>query len=107
MTIVRFVAGRPAWGRRILGRAAAELLAETIPAVVEGALVHEDLNAERLLAAANTNEDAEFLRDQLAERALVAFVADGAILPRASGIDDRPMQDAVPFESPESLRVGL
>lgn len=106
-TVVRFVAGLPASGRRILGRAAASLLVETMPEVVERALVHENLHAERLLAAADTNEDAEVLRDLLTERGLVAFVADGAVLPRASGIDDRPMREAVPFESPESLRTTV
>src|SRR5690606_11418050 len=42
-------------------------------------------------------------------RGLVAFVADGAYLPRRSGVDDRPLpfEEAVSFRSPESLRVTL
>ena len=48
----------------------------------------------------------EALRDQLAERGLVAFVGDGAILPRRAGDSDLPLADgAVPFASPSSLRV--
>jgi predicted ABC-class ATPase len=48
------------------------------------------------------------LREQLKGRGLVAFVSDGSILPRESGISDRPMRDeVVPFQSPESLRVEL
>ncbi|RME97400.1 MAG: ATPase, partial [Chloroflexi bacterium] len=40
---------------------------------------------------------------------LVAFVANGAILPRRSGVDDRPLSGAgvVPFQSPANLQVEL
>lgn len=106
-TIVRFVAGLPASGRRILGRAAAQLLTETIPTVVERSLLHRNLNSEALAQAANTNEDAAALRAQLPGLGLLAFVANGAILPRASGVDDRPLQGAVPFQSPPSLETTL
>ncbi|PSN78285.1 ATPase, partial [filamentous cyanobacterium CCP4] len=45
---------------------------------------------------------------QLSAHNWVAFVADGAILPRRSGVDERPLQDqVVPFASPDSLRVTL
>ncbi len=104
----RFTVGLPAAGRRVLGREAAELLAEDVPAVVAASLVagaHDPALAWRHAAA---NEDADALRAQLDERGLVAFVADGAILPRRSGVDDRPLQDgAVAFESPPSLRVTI
>jgi predicted ABC-class ATPase len=55
------------------------------------------------------NEDAQALRAQLRPRGLVAFVADGAVLPRRSGVDEHPLQGrgVVPFESPASLRVTL
>jgi len=105
LTIVRFVAGLPASGRRILGRAAAELLTETVPAVVDKALQYENLDAGALRRAADTNEDADHLRAQLPAAGLVAFVADGAILPRVSGADDHPLADAIPFRSPPSLRA--
>lgn len=52
-------------------------------------------------------EDQTCIRNQLSVRNLVAFVADGAILPRESGISSRPMKDSVPFISPESLRVTM
>src|SRR5699024_2281502 len=35
---------------------------------------------------------------------LICFVADGAVLPRKSGISDLPMNGSVPFESPDSMR---
>lgn len=38
---------------------------------------------------------------------LVAFVPDGAILPRASGISELPLASAVSFKSPPEMRVTL
>lgn len=105
----RFRVGLPARGRRIQGRGCAELLLETVPAVVWNSLRAEAFEARDLLHHAETNEDADALRAGLAQRGLVAFVADGAILPRRSGVDDRPLEsdDVVPFESPPELRVTL
>ena len=51
--------------------------------------------------------DRAYIREQLEPLGLVAFVADGAILPRASGVSQRPMKQAVPFVSPRSLQVEL
>jgi len=51
------------------------------------------------------HRDQEALRGRLAEHDLVAFVGDGAILPRRSGDSDLPLQTgAVPFAGPASLR---
>jgi predicted ABC-class ATPase len=105
----RFRAGLPARGRRALGRQASELLVDDVEAIVEGALLAEAYEPDALRLHAETNEDADALRDALGERELVAFVADGARLPRRSGVDDRPLEgDAVvPFRSPEELRVSV
>lgn len=102
----RFRAGLPARGRRILGREAASLLTRDIPKAIE-TLAFDALDEARLRACVETVEDARALRATLAREGLVAFVADGAVLPRRSGIDDRPLEDAVPFRSPASLRVTL
>ena len=104
----RFRAGLPADGRRILGAAAADLLAVAVPAAVRGALLFRALSAGDLRIHVETVEDSVALRAQLEARGLVAFVGDGAMLPRRSGIDDRPLADGVvPFETPPSLRVEL
>ncbi len=105
----RFRVGLPARGRRILGKAAALLLGSALPRLVDGTLRAEALDAAELRLHAETNEDAHALRDQLPERGLLAFVADGAVLPRMSGVDDRPLEGTgvVPFRSPDSLRVTL
>jgi predicted ABC-class ATPase len=105
----RFRAGLPADGRTILGRAAADLLTHAVPAAVEKALLFRAIDADALRRHVETVEDARALRSQLATHDLVAFVADGAHLPRHSGIDDRPLdlEHAVPFSAPPSLRVTL
>ncbi|MBD1867778.1 ABC-ATPase domain-containing protein [Cyanobacteria bacterium FACHB-471] len=104
----RFVVGLPARGRTILGKQAAELLCEDLPLIVDRALNYAQLNFAELRHHVETVEDADWLRQKLAERGLVAFVANGAILPRQSGVDDRPLtQNALPFESPASLQVSF
>ena len=100
---VRFMVGLPARGRRILGRQAAQMLCEDIPQIVEETLKYKSLDWVAIQNHVETIEDADWLRQQLSARKLVAFVANGAILPRHSGVDSRPLIDAVSFESPPSL----
>ncbi|MEG4998888.1 ABC-ATPase domain-containing protein [Microcoleus sp. B4-D4] len=103
---LRFVVGLPAGGRSILGQQAAEMLCEDIPRLVSQSLKDASLNAAECRRHVETVEDADWLRQQLAEKQLVAFVADGSILPRRSGVDNRPLlNDAVAFVSPPSLKV--
>ena len=102
---VRFVVGLPARGRRILGRQAAEMLCEDLPQLVTASLLYPSLNPSEIQQQVETVEDADWLRQQLPSKQLVAFIANGAILPRRSGIDPRPLLDAIPFKSPPSLEV--
>mgnify|MGYP005856647725 CR=1 FL=1 len=105
---VRFWVGLPARGRTVLGDQAAELLCQDLPQIVQQTLLYASLNAGAIARHVKTVEDAEALRKQLADRNLVAFIPDGAILPRRSGVDDRPLtQEAIAFHAPESLRVAL
>lgn len=103
---IRFVVGLPAGGRRILGRQAAELICEDIPTIVDRCLRYQSINPEECRRHLETVEDADWLRQQLTEQNLVAFIANGAILPRRSGVDPRPLNtQALPFQSPPSLQV--
>lgn len=104
----RFTAGLPAAGRRIRGRDAERMLLHEVPSLAS-LLCAEAHDPNELARHAEANEDADALRDQLPERNLVAFVADGALLPRRSGTDDRPLpaEKAVLFESPSAFRVTL
>lgn len=101
---LRFIIGLPARGRKILGRQAAQMLCQDIPNLVTS-LLYKSLNATVIQKHVETIEDADWLRQQLPQNSLVAFVANGAILPRRSGIDPRPLLDAIPFQSPPSLEV--
>ena len=103
---LRFRVGLPARGRRILGRAAAALLGESLLHAARE--IHwSALDHDGAWAWIKALEDHDRLQAQLAERDLVAFVPDGAILPRESGISSRPLKDAVPFASPPELAVEL
>lgn len=104
---VRFVLGLPARVRRILGQQAAAMLCEDLPRLVESSLRYQSLNVNAIQHHVETIEDADWLRQQLSQHNLVAFVANGSILPRRSGIDPRPLLDAVAFQSPPAFEVEL
>jgi len=105
----RFVMGLPAFGRSIAGRQAEAMFFKELPQIVRSSLFCETVEEEELGQHIETVEDADYLRNQLDQLGLVAFVADGAVLPRASGIDPQPLTvgRVVPFQSPESLRVEV
>ena len=105
----RFTVGLPASGRRVLGREAARLLLEVVPRVVSRSLRATAFEAGEISQHARTNEDADALRDALGEKGLVAFVGDGAILPRESGVSQKPLGQGpvVPFQSPPGLEVQM
>lgn len=104
---VRFLVGLPAFGRRIAGRQAADLLCGDIPILVEDALIYGHLDAQDIEDHCICAENADWLRQQLDRHNLAAFVADGANLPRRSGVDEQPLSAGVPFLSPDSLRMGF
>jgi predicted ABC-class ATPase len=105
----RFLVGLPAFGRRIAGRIAANIFSEVIPHVVKDSLYFRELPEDKLYRHIETVEDAEFIRGKLSESGWIAFVADSAVLPRASGVDPRPLSAGklVPFESCQSMRVSI
>lgn len=104
---LRLVVGLPAFGRRVAGRQAAEMLCDDLPHLINQSLRIESLDPQAVKQHLETAEDADQLRAQLASRGLVAFIADGAVLPRVSGVDDRPLPEGIPFQSPAALRVEL
>ena len=104
---LRFSVGFPARGRTIDSDELARVLCDFVPRCVDGALRcdREALRAARKVA--ELADDQLFVREELARRGLVCFVADGAVLPRASGVSSAPLQGALPFRSPDPLRVTL
>jgi predicted ABC-class ATPase len=104
---LRFTVSLPAAGRKILGRQAADLLGRRLPELVADAAEAVRLDLAHLERHCAAVEDQVVLRESLKDRGLVAFVGEGAVLPRRSGVDDRPLQDAIPWKPPESLAVTL
>lgn len=107
---VIFVLGLPAKGRTPLSRIQArEMIFGEVPEIAERSMIFENLDEGQVKRHVETVEDSEFIRGKLKDEGLVAFISDGSILPRESGFEDSPMSrdEAVPFESPESLRVSF
>ena len=104
---VRLEIGFPAHGRTIDAKALEKILFGYLPECVKKTLYFSAVPAKELQKAVHLAEDTASLRRQLKEKNLAAFVADGAVLPRQSGVSDRPMRDAFSFQSPKSLRVEM
>lgn len=105
--IVRFYAGFPANGRRINGRELEKMLFQFLPECLRQALFYKNMDAEKVKQIVYLADDQHAIRQELRNRHLAAFVADGSVLPRESGVSDRPMKRAIAFHSPESLRITL
>lgn len=105
--LVRFEVGFPANGRRINSRELEKMLVQFVPEAVSCTLYYDRSKEKQFKQIAELAEDQEFIRGELKKRNLVAFVANGAILPRESGVSSRPMKQAVAFQSPKSLEVTL
>jgi len=105
----RFEVGLPASGRSIEGQWAIQILTGSVPQLVEMGLLWRNLDQANLTAHVHAVEDQESLRAQLMDRNLVAFIADGSILPRLHGQSDKPMAAGatVSFSSPDTLRVSF
>ncbi len=105
----RFAVGLPAFGRRISAKDAIEMFFNEIPVIVKRSGIFSNLDSKALYRHIETGEDADYLRAKLKELGLVAFIADDSLLPRASGVDDRPLkrEDAIFFRSPESMKVKI
>lgn len=105
--VVRFQVGFPARGRTVLSDELVKILYDILPKCVEKSLFATAYRTEFLKKNADLADDRHFIREELKERNLVAFIADGSILPRKSGISQLPMKEAVVFKAPDSLAVTL
>ena len=103
----RIEVGLPARGRTILGRIAKHTLINVLPQIVENALCYRNINGSQLQQQVELMMDQEEIRQQLVKRDLVAFVANGAILPRKSGVSDLPMNNAIEFKSPKQYEIVM
>ncbi len=105
--IIRMEIGFPANGRTINSRELIKILFEFLPGCVKKSLYYSSLNKKDVQKNAELAEDQQFIREQLPKLGLAAFVANGSILPRESGISNRPMKQAIAFQSPKSMELSL
>lgn len=105
--LLRLEVGFPANGRTINARELEKILFELLPQCVQASLLYKNLNSKQLQAVADLAEDQQYIRDQLPKLGLCAFVANGSILPRVSGISSLPMKGGIAFQSPKELAVTL
>ena len=103
----RFFVGFPANGRTINATELEKILFDFLPVCIQKSFFYSSLNAKELQNYIELAEDQEFIRQTLSAKNLCAFIADGSILPRESGISSRPMKASVPFTSPDSLRISI
>ncbi|GAA1946508.1 ABC-ATPase domain-containing protein [Brevibacterium antiquum] len=100
----RLLVNLPARGRRILGHQAADILTRDVPELARAMFVHANLSQADLHEHVQLHRDQLELQNHLDEEGLLAFIGNGAILPRRSGDSDLPMDsNAVAFTSPSSL----
>ena len=105
--ILRMEIGFPANGRTINAKELEKILFNFVPECVKASLFYKNVDAKRLRSIIDLAEDQQYIREQLSKMGLCAFVANGSILPRESGISPRPMKGGVSFQSPEELEVTM
>ena len=103
----RFYVGFPAKGRTVLSKELEKILYNVIPSIVENTLIYENINKVKIIDRVKLVEDQEYIRRELKKKDLIAFVANGSILPRESGVSQRPLKNPIPFKSPNSLEVEI
>jgi len=103
----RLLFALPGSGRSVLAEEAADMFFGELPQVVEQSLNWNDKSLKTMQRHVESIEDQQALRSQLGHFHAVAFVADGSVLPRRSGIDDRPLLSGIPFESPPTLKKTI
>ena len=103
----RFYVGFPAKGRTVLARELEKILYNIIPSIVENTLIYENINKSKIINRVKLVEDQEYIRNELKKKGLIAFVANKSILPRESGVSQKPLKNAIPFKSPNSLEIEI
>lgn len=105
--VFRLEIGFPANGRTVNSRELEKILFRFLPECVEGALFAKAYQKKQVDSVIALADDQQFIREELKKRKLAAFVANGAILPRASGVSDKPMKGAVKFMAPPSMEISM
>lgn len=97
----------PGEGRKIQAELAAEILTMVMPDLVAAGLYYTQGDEPAMQRHYRVLAERREILAQLDGRGLCAFVPDGAVLPRASGLSEMPLEGAVPFAAPAELAVTL
>ncbi|KAB8128278.1 ABC-ATPase domain-containing protein [Gracilibacillus oryzae] len=97
--------GLPANGRRINGKEAEKLLMKMIPSIMQRSVFA--ISDKELIDTVQLADQHTEIRKKMKENGWIAFIADGSILPRQSGINNKPLKGAIPFKSPEENKVEI
>lgn len=97
----------PSEGRKIAAKTTQTVFFEDLPQLVDAALLYGSQHPDAVQRHVEVAEDADAMRLQLPARGLVAFLADGAVLPRESGSDRPLLSRLVPLQAPPELAVTL
>lgn len=102
---VRIEVGFPARGRSVLAKELEKILYDYLPKIVDESIVYNNINKSALKKRVELVEDQEYIRQNLERLGLVAFIGNGSILPRESGVSQKPLRDGIKFISPKELEV--
>lgn len=108
--LIRMEVGFPAHGRTIASGELIKIFFDFLPQCIQEICFFDEYPAaekSRVAEVRKLSEDQEEIRKKLPHMGLVAFVADGAILPRQSGVSHKPMTRAVPFKAPADMEVEI
>ena len=104
---IRLIVGLPARGRTILGKEFEKIIEKNIPELVKDVCIYKNLEKKKIEKALQLAIDQKAMRKIIKEKGYVAFIANGAILPRENGISQKPLKTAIPFKSPKSMEIEL
>lgn len=105
--LVRFEVGFPAAGRSIRSGELITILYDILPDIVKRTLLYRAWKKADVFRRMELADNQKCIRESLESLGLCAFVANGAVLPRESGVSARPMRGAVAFASPSSMSVTI
>ncbi|MEQ6378143.1 ABC-ATPase domain-containing protein [Bacillaceae bacterium S4-13-56] len=97
--------GLPANGRRINGKEANRLLFQLLPTIMEESVF--SMKDQDFIHVTELADQHDHILNTMKENDWISFVADGSVLPRESGVSNKPLKKAVPFKSPGNLGVSI
>lgn len=105
--VFRLEVGFPANGRTINARELEKILFRFLPECVEESLYYKAYQKNQVSDVIALSDDQQFIREELKKQNLAAFIANGSVLPRATGVSDKPMNGAVKFAAPPSMEISM